>query len=74
MSTLDDHSAEEAVKAFIAVYNRHNPDAYAPMLDHSIILYSPLFSDGVMGIEARKKIDEKCSKLAEAVLSRLTTL
>ena len=55
MSTLDDHSAEEAVKAFIAVYNRHNPDAYAPMLDHSIILYSPSFQMESWALKQERK-------------------
>jgi hypothetical protein len=51
-------NSEEAVKEFIAVYDRHNFDALVPMLDPSIVLYSPLFPDGVRGIEARKKIEE----------------
>ena len=50
-----DGTPEDSVRKFISVWNTHDLNAIGPLLDPALVFYSPLFPDGVRGIEARKK-------------------
>jgi len=46
------NSSEDTVKAYVAIWDRHDLDASERMLDSNIVLYSPLYPNGVKGLTA----------------------
>ena len=61
MSTIT-VNAEEIVRAYVAVWDRHDLDASEKFLDPSIVLYSPLYPNGVRGLAAHHEADVKFFK------------
>ena len=53
---------EDAVRDYIAVYNTHDLDAFARKLTPEIVLYSPLFADGIRGRDGHRQINERFFK------------
>ena len=54
--------ADEIVRANVAVWDRHDLDASEKMLDPNIVLYSPLYPNGVRGLAAHHEADVKFFK------------
>lgn len=55
-------NAEEIVRAYVAVWDRYDLDASEKMLDPNIVLYSPLYPNGVRGLAAHHEADVKFFK------------
>jgi predicted ester cyclase len=56
------NNSEDTVKAYVAVWDRHDLDASEKMLDQNIVLYSPLYPNGVKGLAAHHEADVKFFK------------
>jgi ketosteroid isomerase-like protein len=54
--------AEGAVRDYIAVYNTPDLDAFGRELAPEIVLYSPLFADGIRGRDGHRQINERFFK------------
>ncbi|MFI5420066.1 MAG: ester cyclase [Nitrososphaerales archaeon] len=61
MSALVNNS-EAIVNAYVAIWDHHDLDASEKMLDPNIILYSPLYPNGVKGLTAHHEADVKFFK------------
>ena len=61
MSTIT-VSAEEIVRNYVAVWDRHDLETSERMLDPNIVLYSPLYPNGVKGLAAHHEADVKFFK------------
>ena len=61
MSTIT-VGAEEIVRTYVAVWDRHDLDTSEKMLDPNIVLYSPLYPNGVRGLVAHHEADVKFFK------------
>jgi predicted ester cyclase len=56
------NSSGDTVKAYVAIWDRHDLDASERMLDPNIILYSPLYPNGVKGLAAHHEADARFFK------------
>lgn len=62
MSSTVTINSEEKVRAYVAVWDRHDLEASEKMLDPNIVLYSPLYPNGVKGLAAHHEADVKFFK------------